>query len=66
MAQIFRGNSAYRALEQLHRQCVVHRDMKPDNLHRGDDGVLRLLDLGVAVGREPAAQRQLSAARRAT
>jgi hypothetical protein len=41
---------------------VVHRDVKPDNLHLGEDGVLRLLDLGVALsGREPAATRELHA-----
>jgi serine/threonine protein phosphatase PrpC len=40
-------------LARLHRQCVIHRDVKPANLHLGDDGVLRLLDLGVALsGRE--------------
>jgi serine/threonine protein kinase len=51
-----------RALGQLHRQCVIHRDIKPANLHQGEDGVLRLLDLGVALsGREPAAMRQLHA-----
>ncbi|MEF7616308.1 bifunctional protein-serine/threonine kinase/phosphatase [Aquincola sp. MAHUQ-54] len=51
-----------RALGRLHRLGVVHRDVKPGNLHRGDDGCWRLLDLGVAIsGREPAAQRQLHA-----
>ena len=51
-----------KALGRLHRQSVVHRDVKPANLHQGDDGVLRLLDLGVALsGREPAAMRQLHA-----
>lgn len=51
-----------RALGRLHRQCVIHRDIKPANLHQGEDGVLRLLDLGVALsGREPAAMRQLHA-----
>ncbi len=51
-----------RALGQLHRAGVVHRDIKPGNLHLGDDGVWRILDLGVAVsGREPLAQRSLHA-----
>ena len=53
---------AARVLGWLHRQGVVHRDIKPDNLHLGDDGVLRVLDLGVALsGREPEATRQLHA-----
>ena len=51
-----------KALGRLHRQCVIHRDIKPANLHQGDDGVLRVLDLGVALsGREPEAMRQLHA-----
>jgi len=51
-----------RALARLHRQSVIHRDVKPANLHQGEDGVLRLLDLGVALsGREPEATRLLHA-----
>ena len=51
-----------RALGRLHRQCVIHRDIKPANLHQSEDGVLRLLDLGVALsGREPEAMRKLHA-----
>jgi len=51
-----------RALARLHRQGVIHRDIKPGNLHLGEDGVWRLLDLGVALsGRESAAQRELHA-----
>jgi serine/threonine protein phosphatase PrpC/serine/threonine protein kinase len=51
-----------RALGWLHRQCVIHRDIKPANLHQGEDGVLRLLDLGVALsGQEPEAMRALHA-----
>jgi serine/threonine protein kinase len=53
---------AAQLLGWLHRQGVVHRDIKPDNLHLGGDGVLRVLDLGVALsGREPEATRRLHA-----
>ena len=51
-----------KALGRLHRQNVIHRDIKPANLHQGEDGVLRVLDLGVALsGREPEAMRLLHA-----
>ncbi len=51
-----------KALGRLHRQNVIHRDIKPANLHQGSGGVLRLLDLGVALsGREPEAMRTLHA-----
>ncbi len=53
---------AAKALGRLHRQNVIHRDIKPANLHHGEDGVLRVLDLGVALsGRESSAQRALHA-----
>lgn len=56
------GLAAAHALGRLHRLGVVHRDVKPANLHLGDDGQLRLLDLGVALsGSEPAEQRDLHA-----
>ena len=56
------GTQVAKALGLLHRQSVIHRDIKPANLHQGEDGVLRLLDLGVALsGREPAALRTLHA-----
>lgn len=54
--------SAARSIGRLHRLGVIHRDIKPSNLHLGDDGELRLLDLGVAVsGNEPEEQRSLHA-----
>jgi len=56
------GCQTLKALGRLHRQGVIHRDIKPANLHWGSDGVLRLLDLGVALsGREPPALRTLHA-----
>jgi serine/threonine protein phosphatase PrpC len=56
------ATQATRALGRLHRQRVIHRDVKPANLHQGEDGVLRLLDLGVALtGREPESARLLHA-----
>lgn len=37
-----------RAIGALHRRSILHRDIKPANIHLGDDGELRVLDLGVA------------------
>ena len=43
------GQSLLKAIAVLHRLDMVHRDITPANIHLGQAGELRLLDLGVAV-----------------
>ena len=43
------GMDMIRGLGALHRLNIVHRDIKPDNLHIALDQRLRILDLGVAL-----------------
>lgn len=43
------GADLMRGLSMLHRLNVIHRDIKPDNIHIGNDQRLRILDLGVAL-----------------
>ncbi|WP_153145930.1 bifunctional protein-serine/threonine kinase/phosphatase [Dechloromonas sp. H13] len=43
------GIALLKGIATLHRLDIVHRDIKTDNLHLGQDGVLRILDLGVAL-----------------
>jgi serine/threonine protein phosphatase PrpC len=46
---ITHGVRLARAVGALHRRSILHRDIKPGNVHLGTDGELRLLDLGVAL-----------------
>ncbi len=39
------------ALARLHRENVIHRDIKPDNIFLTHDGIAILGDLGIAKGR---------------
>jgi eukaryotic-like serine/threonine-protein kinase len=45
---LFVVNQACRGLDHAHRNGVVHRDVKPGNLLRSDDGVVKLADFGIA------------------
>ncbi len=45
---LFIVNQACRGLEHAHRHGVVHRDVKPGNLLRSDEGVVKLADFGIA------------------
>ncbi|MDO8654010.1 MAG: bifunctional protein-serine/threonine kinase/phosphatase [Undibacterium sp.] len=55
------GTKLVRAVGALHRRSILHRDIKPANVHLGEDGEIRILDLGVAQSGLDAEDKSLSA-----
>lgn len=54
VARIIRD--AAKGLHAAHREGLVHRDVKPDNLMITQDGVVKVADFGLAVEAEPEQQ----------
>ena len=50
------------ALEAAHEQAIVHRDLKPANVRVRPDGVVKVLDFGLAKALEPASAGNSDAA----
>jgi tetratricopeptide (TPR) repeat protein len=53
------ADAVLEVLEHLHQLGIAHRDLKPGNIHLGEDGRVRLLDLGLATDHSSGLQTTL-------
>ncbi|MDD3803951.1 MAG: serine/threonine-protein kinase [bacterium] len=45
-------NEVLKGLNHVHKNNILHRDLKPDNIMISDEGVVKLTDFGLAFGSE--------------